>query len=126
MFRKGIMRKHSGESLEEGSFLDLGAMHFEDEIFTMGGAKSTVRVAEIYRVEDIHQLTKFMYDGDTLVLDYTGIANDPTAVKRMGSELTSITRDTKGDVAGIAKNLLIVTPAGVRVDRNKVRPQFHR
>lgn len=125
MFSKRIMRKHSGDSLDEVSFLDLGAMHFDDEVFTLGGAKATVRVAEIYKIEDLHQLTKYVYNGDVLVLDYTSLSNDQMAVKRLGSELSNVTRDTKGDVAGIAKNLLIVTPGGMRVDRNKVRPAFH-
>lgn len=124
MFRKGIMRKHSGDALEEGSFLDLGAMHFEDEAFALSGAKSTVRVAEIFRFEDLHQLTKFVYNGDILLLDYTSIANDQVAMKRLSTELANISRDTRGDVAGIAKNILAIVPGGMRIDRNKIRPGF--
>ncbi len=122
MFRKGLMRKHTGDALEEGSFLDLGSMHFEDEQFALGGGRATFHLAEIFRFEDLHPLTKYVYSGDVLLLDYSSIANDQVAMKRLSTELSNVARDTKGDVAGIAKNLLAVVPSGMRIDRNKIRP----
>jgi len=122
MFRKNMMRKHSGESLEEGSFADLGTMHFEDEEFTLAGAKSTVRVGEIFRFEDLHAMARYIYNGDIVLIDYTSISTDQIAIKRLSSELKNIANDTKGDVAGIAKNLIMITPSGIRIDRNKIRP----
>ncbi len=124
MFRKGLMRKHSGETLEEGSFLDLGTMHFDDEDFILSGAKSTVRVAELFRFEDLHSFAKYAYNGDILILDYTTIATDQVAMRRLGTELKNIATDLKGDVAGVAKNMLMLTPSGVRIDRNKLRPNM--
>lgn len=121
MFRKGLMRKHSGDSFEEGQYLDLGAMHFDDEDFVLSGAKSTVRVAELFRFEDLHSFAKFAYNGDILILDYTNISTDQVAMRRLTSELKNISTDLKGDVAGVSKNLLMLTPAGVRIDRNKIR-----
>jgi SepF-like predicted cell division protein (DUF552 family) len=125
MKRSGILRRHHGsETLEEGSFLDLGSMQFEDEAAGLAGAKSTIRTAEILRFEDLHQVSKLAYQGDILILDYTSIANDATAVRRMSIDLKNISKDTGGDVAGIAKNLLALTPAGVRIDRQKIRPSL--
>lgn len=102
--------------------MDLGSMHFEDEQFTLSGAKSTVRVAELFRFEDLHSLARYAYNGDILVLDYTTMSTDPVAIRRLSNELKNIATDLKGDVAGIAKNLIMLTPGGVRIDRNKVRP----
>jgi SepF-like predicted cell division protein (DUF552 family) len=110
--------------LEEGTFLDLGAMSFEDEAGTLAGQKGTVRLAEIIRFEDLHGISKLAYQGDIVLLDYTSIANDQMAVKRMSIDLKNIAKDTGGDVAGIAKNLLAITPAGIRIDRQKIRPSF--
>ena len=124
MFRKSILKKHADDTLEDGTFLDLGAMHFEDEEASLAGGRSTIRMADIFRFEDLQTLTKYAYGGDILILDYTSIANDPVTVKRMSAELKNITKDTGGDVAGIAKNLIALTPAGVRIDRNKLRPSF--
>lgn len=124
MFRKSLLRKHADDTLEDANWIDLGAMQFEDEAEALAGGRSTIRMADIYRFEDLHTLTKYAYGGDILILDYTSIANDPVATKRMSSELKNVAKDTGGDVAGIAKNLIALTPAGVRVDRNKVRPNL--
>jgi SepF-like predicted cell division protein (DUF552 family) len=125
MKKSGILRRHHGsDTLEEGTFLDLGAMSFEDEAGALVGNKGTVRLAEILRFEDLHQVSKLAYQGDIVLLDYTSIANDQIAVKRMSIDLKNVTKDTGGDVAGIAKNLLAITPAGIRIDRNKIRPSF--
>lgn len=124
MARSGILRRHHGaDSLEEGSFLDLGTMTFPDQELALG-AKGTVRMAEILRFDDIHTYSKLAYQGDIVILDYTSISNDQQAVRRMSQELKNISRDTGGDVAGIAKNLLCLTPAGIRIDRQKLRPSL--
>jgi uncharacterized protein len=125
MTKSGILRRHHGaDTLEEGSFLDLGTMQFEDEAGALAGNKGAVRMAEILRFEDLHQVTKLAYAGDIVILDYTSIANDQIAVKRMSIDLKNVAKDTGGDVAGIAKNLLAITPAGIRIDRQKIRPSF--
>jgi uncharacterized protein len=125
MSKSGILRRHHGaDTLEEGSFLDLGTMQFEDEAGALAGNRGAVRMAEILRFEDLHQVTKLAYAGDIVILDYTSIANDQVAVKRMSIDLKNVAKDTGGDVAGIAKNLLAITPAGIRIDRQKIRPSF--
>ena len=88
----------------------------------MSGANTTyVKVAELYRYEDLSALTNLVYNGSILILDYNGISNDQLALKRVINELKSVARDTGGDVAGIAKNTLIVTPSGTKVDRKKIK-----
>ena len=125
MKRSGILRRHHGaDTLEEGSFIDLGSMQFDDELDRLGGSKSTIRMAEILRFDDLHAAAKLAYQGDIVLLDYTSISNDQTAVRRMSIDLKNIAKDTGGDVAGIAKNLLALTPAGIRIDRQKIRPNL--
>lgn len=123
--RTSILRRHHGsETLEEGSFLDLGSIQFEDEAGALAGNKGTIRMAEILRFEDLHAVTKLAYQGDIVLVDYTSISNDQNAVRRMSMDLKNVAKDTGGDVAGIAKNLLALTPAGIRIDRQKLRPSF--
>jgi uncharacterized protein len=125
MKKNGILRRHHGnETLEEGSFVDLGAMQFEDEAASLAGARGTVRLAELLRFEDLHAVSKYAYQGDVVLVDYTSIANDQIAMKRLSVDLKNVAKDTGGDVAGIAKNLLAITPAGIRIDRQKIRPSF--
>ncbi|MCW6167587.1 MAG: cell division protein SepF [Thermoplasmatales archaeon] len=122
MAKGGILRRHHGaDTLEEGTFLDLGALAFDDADSALG-AKGNIRMAEVLRLDDVHTYSKLTYQGDIVILDYTSISNDATAVKRMSTDLRNITRDTGGDVAGIAKDLLCITPAGIRIDRQKLRP----
>jgi SepF-like predicted cell division protein (DUF552 family) len=125
MKRSGILRRHHGsDTLEEGSFLDLGSMQFEDEAGALAGNRGSVRLAEILRFEDLHQVSKLAYQGDIVILDYTSIANDQMAMRRLSIDLKNVAKDTGGDVAGIAKNLIAITPAGIRIDRQKLRPSF--
>jgi uncharacterized protein len=125
MKKSGILRRHHGsETLDEGSFLDLGAMQFEDEAGALAGARGAVRLAEIIRFEDLHTVSKYAYQGDIVLLDYTSIANDQIAMKRLSVDLKNVAKDTGGDVAGIAKNLLCIAPAGIRIDRQKIRPSM--
>ncbi|MFQ5909200.1 MAG: cell division protein SepF [Thermoplasmata archaeon] len=110
---------------ETDQYIDLGDMTFEDIPTTLGtGVKGMVKVAEVYRYEDINQLTSHVYNGNILIVDYGSIANDELALKRITNELKSVARDTGGDVAGIGKNLLIATPGGIKVDRQKVRGSY--
>ena len=123
MGKKPMFKKAQGHVSGEEQYIDLGAMHFSDE--SLGDHKGAmIKVAEIYRFEDLKHLTKLLYEGHTLVIDYTSMANDDLALKRMSSELQSVAADVKGDVAGIGRNLLVVTCGGVMVDRNKIRGSY--
>ncbi|MEW5937254.1 MAG: cell division protein SepF [Candidatus Thermoplasmatota archaeon] len=115
--------KRTKEGGVEEQYIDLGEATFEDEPGAAEGS-ARVRVAEIFRYEDINDLTQNLYAGNVLVIDYTSIANDELAMKRLVNELKAVARDTGGDVAGIAKNLLIATPSGMKVDRSKIRGSF--
>jgi len=121
--KKPFKRLREDTVVDADKYIDLGDLVFEDEeIF--GEAKQSVKVAELYRYEDLSDLTKIVYDGNILIIDYTSIANDQLALRRIISELKNVSRDTGGDVAGIAKNMLIVTPGGINVDRTKIKGPF--
>lgn len=110
------------EVVETESYIDLSDMSFEDE--AIGDAQTLVKVGEIYRYEDLSAFTSHVYNGHILLLDITSITNDDLTLKRVTSELRNIVRDVNGDVAGVGKNLLMVTPTGIRIDRNKLRGGF--
>ena len=123
MGKKTHFRKPTGHVSGEEQYLDLGAMHFSDEN-TDGPTGASIKVAEIYRFEDLKGLTKLLYEGHTLIIDYTSLANDELALRRISAELQSVAADVKGDVAGVGKNLLVVTSGGLVVDRNKIRGSY--
>lgn len=117
--------KEGAQTSETEDYIDLGAIHLEDESKLLGtGAKSFVRVAEIYRYEDISNLTNHVYEGNILIVDYDSLSSDELALKRITNELKSVAEDVGGDVAGIGKNLLMCTPGGVKIDRNKIKGTY--
>lgn len=122
-FMKKKHFKKGKEATAEGDYVDLGVMAFEGE-GALEGATGLVRLAELYRYEDLSHLTTHVYSGNILLIDYTTIANDELTLKRIINELKSVARDTNGDVAGIGKNMLIVTPQGIKVDRNKLKGPY--
>lgn len=115
--------KEEVQTVETDQYIDLGAMHFDDE--SASGGKGMIKLAEIYRFEDLADLTQPVYDGNVLILDYANIANDTDSLKRITSELKAVCRDTGGDVAAIGHELIVVTPRGIKIDRNKIRGGFH-
>ncbi len=114
--------KEDVQTVETDQYIDLGAMHFDDESAT--GGKGMIKLAEIYRFEDLSELTQPVYDGNILILDYANIANDIDTLKRITSELKAVARDTNGDVAAIGHDLIVVSPRGTKIDRNKIKGGF--
>lgn len=124
MLRKPFARNREDvQTIETDQYIDLGAMHFEDE--GAGGARGTVKLAEIYRYEDLSEITQPVYDGSTVIIDYASVANDTDALRRITSELKAVARDTNGDVAAIGHDLIVITPRGLKIDRNKIKGGFH-
>src|SRR3989304_5229058 len=110
-----------GTTAESDAYIDLGEFTFDDEQPLGTNADHWVRVAEVYPYEDLNELTTHVYNGDMLLVDYTSLANDELALKRITADLKNVARDTGGDVAAIGKNYLLATPAGVKIDRNKIK-----
>jgi len=110
------------EIVETESYIDLGDMSFEGERDL--GSKMVVKVGEIYRYEDLSSLANQVYDGNIVLIDITSISNDDLTLRRVTNELKNTVRDVNGDVAGVGKNLLMITPTGVKIDRNKIRGGF--
>lgn len=106
---------------EPDKYIDLGEMYFEGDELGSFPAKMRIKVAELHRYEDLGDLTNQVYGGNILLLDFTPIANDTLTMRRITNELRAVSRDIGGDLAGIAKNMLIVTPEGVKVDRTKIK-----
>ncbi len=122
LLKKKPFSKDDVETKEATQYIDLGEMVFDDEKTGLsGGASTLVKVAEIYRYEDVASLTSLLYSGNILMIDFTAIANDQMALKRIIEDLKGVARDTGGDVAGIGGNMIMATPKGIKIDRNKIK-----
>ncbi len=119
-----IPSRKEHERSSAGEYIDLAEMEFPDEGAALSGARSIVKVAEINGYDDLAELTDELYNGNVLIIDFTMMANDDLELKRVIAELKSVAKDTGGDVAGIAKNILMATPRGIKISRKKIRPGF--
>jgi SepF-like predicted cell division protein (DUF552 family) len=118
----GLAKLFGSKRRPENDYIDLG-----EYVGNGGGppeaASSYVRVAEIHRVEDVKAFSDFVYKGNMLVLDFSPIAENEVTLRRVTSQLKQVVTDVGGDIAGFGKNMLLVTPTGVKVERNKARVQ---
>lgn len=113
-----------GKGAEADHYIDLGEMVFEDDLGAITGAKSMIKVAEILKYEDVHNVTTHLYNGNMLILDYTALSSDELALKRITADLKVVAADINGDVAALGKNFIIATPQGVKIDRTKIKAPF--
>lgn len=87
-----------------------------------GGASTYIRVAELKQLDDLRHYAAYLYDGNVLVLDFRPVVDDEVMLRRLTNELRKIAQDVGGDIAGLGEHHIIVTPAGIRVDRRKATP----
>ncbi len=113
-----------GKGAEADHYIDLGEMVFEDDLGSITGARSMIKVAEILKYEDVHNVTTHLYNGNVLILDYTALGSDELALKRLTADLKVVAADINGDVAALGKNFIIATPQGVKIDRTKIKAPF--
>ncbi len=114
--------KEEIQTIETDQYIDLGQLSF-DETNPLQG-KGMVKYAEIYRYEDLSAVTQPVYNGNILLIDYSALSNDSLTLKRITNELKAVSRDINGDVAAIGKNIIVVTPSGIKVDRQKIKGGF--
>lgn len=84
------------------------------------GANTWVRFAEIRQLDDLKRFSALVYDGSMLVLDFRPVQGDEVTLRRLTNELRKLAQDTGGDLAGLGDHHILITPAGVKVDRNKI------
>ncbi len=119
-FKKKTSKRLRGEHLGSEEYIDLSDLA-ENKGMEME-ADTLIKVAEIHRYEDVRNVTNVAYEGHILIVDTDAIAGNKEALERVHSELKAVARDVGGDVAGVGQNMIAVTPAGIGVDRKKIRP----
>lgn len=118
-----ILKRKSSRADEEEKkgmrkFIDLNDYRFQDEKVE---SMATVRVAEVRRLEDLRIISQHIYDGDLLIIDCTQVSSEEYTMKRVTEEIKRLVKDVNGDVAGISKSFLVVSPPGITIDRTRIR-----
>ncbi|KAA8922671.1 cell division protein SepF [Thermoplasma sp.] len=79
-----------------------------------------VKVAEIYTYEDLLDASRFIYNGNILMVDISGVT-DEVSSRRIMEKCASMGKEINGDVAKVSKNMIMITPNGIKIDREKYR-----
>ena len=104
-------------SVDEYTELDLGKY---EEIMDEEPAETYIRVAELTNLNELPGLKKEIYDGNILMIDISNIKADKLLLDRALKDLKDVVADVRGDIAGIKDDQVLVTPAGIRIDRSKI------
>lgn len=109
----------SRKSSAQTDWIDLSDYAANEKIGD-AGASTWIRFAEIRQLDDLKRFSALVYDGSMLVLDFRPVQGDEVTLRRLTNELRKLATDTGGDLAGLGDHHIIITPAGIKVDRNKV------
>ena len=125
--KKGLLKRLKTEPQpvpESEKFIDLGDINIEGLDLEGGPGGMELRVAEVNTFEDLGPVVDAVYDGNLVLVDISALSTDDTAMRRVANELKSVARDVNGDVAGVGKNMLAVTPTGVFINRDILRGAY--
>src|SRR3989337_423428 len=79
--KKPFRRLVEGPAAEADTYIDLGELAFEGEGGALGEpVEHLVKVAEVYRYEDVTDLTTHVYNGNILLIDFTSLSSDELAL----------------------------------------------
>ncbi|MCL5440117.1 MAG: cell division protein SepF [Thermoplasmataceae archaeon] len=116
--RKKQLKNEIRRPGEPRRFIDLNDLNFSSDASEI---KTTVKVAEIYRYEDIFLIREFISDGSFVIVDCSKIYKEESLFRNIVEELRRLGKDSGGDIARLGESLIIVTPKGVGIDKQKVR-----
>ncbi|MCK4968943.1 MAG: cell division protein SepF [Thermoplasmata archaeon] len=125
--KKGLLKRLKTESKpvpESEKFIDLGDIDIEGLELESSAGGMELRVAEVTTFDDLGPVVDQVYDGNMILVDISALSTDDAAMRRVANELKSVARDVNGDVAGVGKNILAVTPTGVYINREVLRGPY--
>ncbi|MGC9444409.1 MAG: cell division protein SepF [Candidatus Methanospirareceae archaeon] len=105
---------------DEDDYWDLDLETYEEELREEEGVRMYVKTAELTGLYDLPDLKKEVYSGNILLLDISLAKQDKVLVEKTIKDLKMVASDVSGDIAGIADDLVIVTPTGIKIERQKL------
>lgn len=110
------------EFVEPNRFIDLDELGHEnnDEV-----SNTKVKVAEMTGRGDVEIVSAQVYKGNIVVVDYTPICEDKAEVSAVSSRLGAVARDCNGDIVSVGRTMIVITPNGIRIDRNRLKRDDH-
>ncbi|AGN00591.1 hypothetical protein L593_03200 [Salinarchaeum sp. Harcht-Bsk1] len=115
----GLMSKILGgrgsRELDDYAELDVGGVDT-----TVEDASMQVYVAEIADQQDALEIKDAVYDGHLVVADITRLRTEDQTTEHIVEDLRQVADEVGGDIVKKGDDQLIVTPAGVKISREKL------
>ena len=105
---------------EAEDYQELDLSEFE-EGFKDEPTGTYIRIAELSGLDQMAELKKQVYNGNILMIDVSPARKDKLVFDRAIKDLKQVVNDVHGDIAMIKEDQVIVTPRGVRIDRQKLK-----
>jgi len=118
--RKMPSRREDNKVVEPNRFIDLGFMDMVDD----SEADVRIKVADVRRFEDLAEVSRQVYDGNILLVDFSFVMHNKDAVDTIMAELRSVAGDCNGDMVVVGKDLAVVSPNGMRIGRQRIQGSF--
>jgi len=117
----GLMEKLLGktEKVQVEQYEELDLSEYETEI--AGEAETYVKVAEITGLNEVSEIRRQIYEGNIVIADVTFLKHDKLTLDRILKDLRQLAEDVHGDIVGLGEDYIIITPTGIKIDRNKIR-----
>uniref|UniRef100_A0A7C4S5P2 DUF552 domain-containing protein n=1 Tax=Geoglobus ahangari TaxID=113653 RepID=A0A7C4S5P2_9EURY len=116
-FIERLLGKQEKVRVEEYEELDLSEFEAELEEDT----ETYIKVAEITSFNDIPEIRRQIYDGNIIIADLAFLKHDKITLDRILKDLKQLAEDVRGDIVGLGEDYIIITPMGIKIDRNKIR-----
>uniref|UniRef100_A0A7J2TK99 DUF552 domain-containing protein n=1 Tax=Archaeoglobus fulgidus TaxID=2234 RepID=A0A7J2TK99_ARCFL len=84
-------------------------------------ATMMIKVAEVAGLTEVPRIKKEIYDGNIVIADVGFLKHDKLTLDRILKDLKQLADEINGDIVGLGDDYVILTPTGVKVDRNKIR-----
>lgn len=110
-----------GASGHDRDYIDLSDYAASEKATGEGaGASTYIKFAQVRALDDLKHFASIVYDGNMLVLDIKAVQSDEILLRRLSNELRKLASDTGGDIAGLGEHHIMLTPTGIKVDRNTI------
>ena len=116
-FLEKLLGKEEKMAVEDYEELDLSEYEAEIE----AEAAMHIKVAEVTGINEIPEIKRQIYDGNIVIADIAYIRHDKLTLDRIVKDLTGFVEEINGDIVGLGDDYIIITPNGVKVDRQKIR-----
>jgi hypothetical protein len=116
----GLMSKILGEGGGTRATEDYITLDAEDVELADVEADTQVHIADINDKSDVIDIKDAVYDGDLVIADITRHSTSDRTMEHITDELKQVAREVGGDIVQKDDDQLIITPASVKISRERL------